>query len=85
MVLSEASGINAQAFGDQYLFQPLGFDGNLWESDSQGYPFGGHGLHLRTEDMAKLGVLFLNGGVFNQREIVATAWREQATAIERPL
>ena len=41
------------------LFEPLGIDRAHWDECSQGINTGGWGLYLKTEDLAKLGQLFL--------------------------
>jgi CubicO group peptidase (beta-lactamase class C family) len=35
------------------LFEPLGIESPVWETNKQGINLGGFGLHLRTEDIAK--------------------------------
>ena len=79
-VLEEAVGVDIEIFADSYLFAPLGISSWRWERDPQGYPFGGHGVELRTEDMAKLGVLFLNYGRWGGEQVVPADWVRQATA-----
>ena len=79
-VLEEAVGVDIEVFADSYLFAPLGISSWRWERDPQGYPFGGHGVELRTEDMAKLGVLFLNYGRWGGEQVVPADWVRQATA-----
>jgi len=80
-VLEEATGIGLNVFADAYLFAPLGISDRRWQRDPQRYPFGGHGIQLRTEDMAKLGVLFLNRGRWGGEQVVPADWVRQATAV----
>lgn len=82
-VLEEATGLDAEAFANAYLFSPLGITSWRWADDPRGYPFGGHGLELRTEDMAKLGVLFLNRGRWGDGQVLPAAWIQSATAVQR--
>ena len=79
-VSRQAIGVDIEIFADSYLFAPLGISRWRWERDPQGYPFGGHGVELRTEDMAKLGVLFLNRGRWGGEQVVPADWVRQATA-----
>src|SRR5207245_4512453 len=41
---------------------------------------GGFGLKLRTEDIAKFGLLYLQKGKWNGKQLVPAAWVEQATS-----
>jgi CubicO group peptidase (beta-lactamase class C family) len=61
------------------LFDPLGIEGEDWETDPQGINTGGYGLRIRTEDIAKFGQLYLQKGKWNGRQILPTDWIEQAT------
>ena len=81
-ILREASGLGVEDFAEAYLFAPLGISTWRWEDDPQGFPFGGHGLELRTEDMAKLGILFLNRGRWGDRQVVPADWVRSATAVQ---
>ena len=44
------------------LFEPLGITDPQWGTSPQGINFGGFGLFIRTEDIAKFGQLYLQGG-----------------------
>jgi len=61
------------------LFKPLGIEGTDWETDPMGINSGGWGLRIKTEDMAKVGQLFLKKGKWNGRQIIPAAWIEEAT------
>ena len=41
------------------LFRPLGIVNVKWQESPQGINCGGWGLYLKTEDLAKMGQLFL--------------------------
>jgi CubicO group peptidase (beta-lactamase class C family) len=62
------------------LFAPLGIENPEWPSSQQGNTFGGWGLKIRTEDIAKFGQLYLQKGQWQGRQIVPAAWVEQATS-----
>ena len=62
------------------LFGPLGIADPAWEASPQGVTCGGWGLRLRTEDVAKLGQLYLRKGVWDGKQLVPASWVEQATA-----
>ena len=61
------------------LFDPLGITGEDWETSPQGVNTGGWGLRLKTEDMAKFGVLYLNEGRWKGKTILSKNWVKEAT------
>lgn len=61
------------------LFDPLGISGMDWEENMMGINTGGWGLRIRTEDMAKLGQLYLQKGQWNGNQVLPAAWIEEAT------
>lgn len=62
------------------LFEPLGIENPTWEANKQGISMGGTGLNIRTEDIAKLGQLYLQKGKWNGKQVVPASWIETATA-----
>ena len=78
VVLAEATGMRTIEFADATLFAPLGISDRYWILAGN-YENGGAGLALRTEDAAKLGVLFINGGVFGGEQVVSRAWVNRST------
>jgi CubicO group peptidase (beta-lactamase class C family) len=66
------------------LFEPLGIRDVMWDRHADGVDFGGWGLHLKTEDIARFGQLYLQKGVWNGRRLLPEAWVEQATSKQVP-
>jgi CubicO group peptidase (beta-lactamase class C family) len=62
------------------LFEPLGIENPEWGTNPQGINFGGFGLKLRTEDIAKFGQLYLQRGQWNGKQLLPAAWVELATS-----
>lgn len=50
-----------------------------WAADSKGIHAAGWGLTLTPMDMAKIGQLYLNGGIWEERRIVSSKWVEDST------
>lgn len=55
---------------------------NGWVADPKGTNTAGWGLSLATPDMAKLGQLYLNGGVWNGRQIIPEKWIAESTQVQ---
>lgn len=50
-----------------------------WVADRAGINTAGWGLTLSPTDMAKIGQLYLDGGMWNGRQIVSTKWINEST------
>ncbi len=61
------------------LFDPLGITGMDWEENLMGINTGGWGLRVKTEDMAKLGQLYLQKGIWNGVQVLPVGWVEEAS------
>ena len=53
---------------------------NVWFSDPDGLGTPGYGLCMSAEDMAKIGLLCLNKGIFDGKQIVSAQWIEEMTS-----
>ncbi len=51
-----------------------------WVADAQGINTAGWGLTLTTADMAKIGQLYLNGGVWEGKRLIPEKWAAESTA-----
>ena len=80
-VMSRATGSSALAFARKELFEPLGITGAEWPADPQGNSHGWGDLHLYPRDMAKLGLLWLNGGRWEATQIVPAEWMSAASKV----
>ncbi|MEZ5323686.1 MAG: serine hydrolase [Verrucomicrobiales bacterium] len=62
------------------LFEPLGIENPKWDTNSQGIALGGYGLRVRTEDIAKLGQLYLQQGEWKGHRLLDADWVALATS-----
>jgi len=69
-IVAKATGITVDKFSEQYLFKPLGIEKYTWVKTRSGYPSAASGLRMRPRDMAKFGLLFLNNGIWNGKQII---------------
>jgi CubicO group peptidase (beta-lactamase class C family) len=78
IALEAATGQSASTFAEQAIFRPLGITAYDWKRGSKGHSLGSSGLHLRTRDMARLGELALNTGVWSDRQVVPESYARSA-------
>jgi CubicO group peptidase (beta-lactamase class C family) len=75
-ILQRATGMTALEFARANLFGPLGIREVRWPTDPQGVTLGPGDLRLHPQDAAKLGLLWLNKGVWDGTQIVSRGWVE---------
>ena len=66
------------------LFRPLGINNVSWLESHEGINTGGWGLFLKTEDLAKMGLMLLQKGQFNGCQVVPAEWIEAASSAQVP-
>ncbi|MGB0521619.1 MAG: serine hydrolase domain-containing protein [Flammeovirgaceae bacterium] len=80
--IANASGLNEEAFFQQYLFEPLGiveYDYTLTPKGQIAF------MQLKPKDMLKIGVMMLNNGLWKEKEVVPTSWLMEARAAHATL
>ncbi len=75
-ILQKVSGVRADSFAMDNLFDPLGIDQYYWPIDDEGVAFGGSGVRLTPRDMARFGYLYLKNGNWNGSQIIPETWVE---------
>lgn len=70
----------ADVFAQRVLWGPLGIDQVEWTRDAQGYVQGGKGLSMCPSDLARVGLMVLNQGVYQGQQIVDPHWLELSLA-----
>ncbi len=80
-IVTEVTGESMFDYLKPRIFEPLGIKRVYWESCPQNINKGGWGMYLRAEDMAKLGQLYLNKGMYDGKQILPEEWVEEATQV----
>ena len=79
-IVTKATGQTTLEYLRPRLFEPLGIANPRWDSSPEGNSLGGYGLYLRTEDIAKLGQLYLRQGNWNGKQVIGRKWVQEATS-----
>ncbi len=77
-IITTATNMSTLDFAKKFLFEPLGIKGVYWEKDSKGFNFGGGNLFMSQYDLAKIGYLLLNNGVWDNNRVISKQWVEQS-------
>jgi len=78
-IFKQVSGKNVDEYAAEYLFQPLGIH-YFWKHSPMGLPDTEGGLYLASRDLARIGLLFLQDGVWEGNRIVPQKWIKQSIA-----
>lgn len=73
-IIEKASGQKADDFARERLFEPLGITEFGWTRDATGNPHGMAGCQLHAEDLARIGQLVLQRGVWEGERLISEAW-----------
>ncbi|MBW7967155.1 amino acid adenylation domain-containing protein [Bradyrhizobium sp. BR 10261] len=76
-IVTKIAGVDMARFVQKNLFDHLNIVDFEWASDPQGITIGGWGLSLLPEDLAKIGYLYLRGGVWKDKRLLPMAWTRQ--------
>ena len=76
--------IPIEEFAKEALLDPLGIEDEVWGRFPNGDAGTSGGLRLRPRDLAKLGQLVLDSGVWHGRRIVSAGWIKQMIAPQSP-
>lgn len=78
-VIQSLEGRSVLKFANTSLFNPLGITNYFWETNKDGTLQCGGGLSLYPRDMAKIGLLVLNDGKWQDKQVVPKAWIHEST------
>ncbi|MGC4939810.1 serine hydrolase domain-containing protein [Kribbella sp. DT2] len=87
-IIAAVSGSDLRDYLLPRLFRPLGIGNPQWTRCPIGYPLGAMGLHLRTEEIARLGETLLHNGEYRGQQLVPADYvelmRTDLTSTGRP-
>lgn len=78
--ISRRSGMGLDEFAERHLFGPLGIRDFHWIVSPKGRAWMGGGARMTPREMAKIGRLMLDRGLWNGERIVSEEWIDKSTA-----
>jgi CubicO group peptidase (beta-lactamase class C family) len=70
---SRRLGADLEQFTQRFLFGPLGMQSSIWSEGGREKNFA-YGLRTTLQDMARLGLLMLRGGVWSGERLLSAEW-----------
>ena len=78
-IIQKATGLSLDNFANEYLFIPLGITVFEWgTTDGSDMPEAFTGLYLKSRDMLKFGLLYMNDGKWNTKQVVHAEWVKES-------
>lgn len=78
-IFEQETGKDIEQYGAQYLFAPLGIE-HFWKRTPLGVIDTEGGLFLKNSDLAKIGYLFLHGGLWEGKQILTKEWVQESVS-----
>lgn len=74
MIVARAAGTDLKSYAQEHLFGPLGIEPGFWQQDWDGNYLGFADLHLTARDLTKFGLLYMQDGQYDGRQVVPAGW-----------
>ena len=74
IIVDRATGMNLKAYAEENLFLPIGVKAGDWGTDAEGHNNGCADLHFTARDAAKFGLLYLNDGEYEGKQVIPASW-----------
>lgn len=78
-IVEKVSGVTLREYLIPRLFEPMNIFNPQWSVCPDGHTIGASELYLNTEEFARIGILYLNGGVYNGKRLVSEEYIKKAT------
>ena len=82
ILVQRRAGCNLVSYLTPRFFEPMGISRPTWETDPAGNTFGAGGLFLTLSEMHKLGLLYLQKGDWNGKQLIPEKWVAESTRIQ---
>ena len=74
-IIEKTTGKKVDEFAKIYLFTPIGIKDFEWvRFPGTVHPAAASGLRLRSRDLLKFGILYLQNGIWNNKPVIPGAW-----------
>lgn len=83
--LTQIAGGSLHDYLKRRILDPIGITQFNWKADTTGKVLNWTGgIEISAEDLARFGLLFLNRGNWNGRQLVSADWIDEATRVQVP-
>ncbi|HNP35538.1 MAG TPA: serine hydrolase [Woeseiaceae bacterium] len=77
-ILRESTGVDIEEYARRHLFKALAIDNFYWKQTPAGPSDALGGLYLKATDLAKIGQLMIDNGIWAGQRVVSSKWVEDS-------
>ncbi|NBA86726.1 serine hydrolase [Emticicia sp. CRIBPO] len=78
-IIYKTSGMRIDEFAEKFLFKPLGIKRYQWVNLTlKKIPAAASGLRTTSRDLLKFGLLYMNNGKWNDKQILDSSWTNES-------
>ena len=74
VIVQRACDTDLKSFAQEHLFTPIGAEVGDWYLEADNYNTGWMGILITARDMAKFGLLYLNEGEYEGKQVLSGDW-----------
>ena len=74
VIVARACNTDLKSYGQENLFSPINAEVGDWTSDPDNYNWGWGEISFTARDIARFGLLYLNGGEYGGKQVVSEEW-----------
>jgi CubicO group peptidase (beta-lactamase class C family) len=78
VIVARVCGTDLKSYAQANLFTPIDAEVADWTTDADSYNMGHSEIYLTARDMAKFGLLYMNGGEYEGTPVITTDWVENS-------
>ncbi len=72
--MARACDTDLKSYAQENLFTPIDAEVGDWSRDADNYNFGALEIYVTARDMAKFGLLYLNDGEYEGKQVLSADW-----------
>lgn len=81
--VAKSLGRHLYDYLEERLFEPLGIEKPVYQNCPSGYFYGASGMQLTVSELARIGQLCLQQGVYNGQRLVSSKYITEATSMQQ--
>ncbi len=80
--MDNMSGGNVRGWAHDNFYAKLGIKDYKWQSQPDGYPEGAARMYMRSRDLLKIGITYLNNGKWNGEQVIPESWVKECFEVK---